>query len=217
MDKQRNVQNMERNVKPRTDTDAPLTDQTSQKRYSEVGAMMSQRKPANREILLSSVVYMKNETVPVNECKRMSCELDTHVDTCCFGKGAHMMSIYHNSCAEVSGFSSQLGTVKSVPIMTAAVAYDCPDTHQTYILIFHQSLYIDDLNSQLICPNHLRSAGVLVNDCPLQFIPLSNQAKYSHTVQTGQLRICLKLRGVISYFNISQPTQKDINDDANYP
>jgi hypothetical protein len=85
----------------------------------------------------------------------MHCELDTHADTCCFGKGSYILSIDQESCAEVSGFSNKLGKVQSVPVVSEAVAYDCPRTFQTYLLIFHQSLYIEDLNSHLICPNQL--------------------------------------------------------------
>jgi hypothetical protein len=62
----------------------------------------------------------------MDDCLPTTCELDTHADTCCFGKGAFIMSIDHNSCAEVTGFSASLGSVKSVPIVTAVVAYDCP-------------------------------------------------------------------------------------------
>ena len=46
----------------------------------------------------------------------------------------------------VTGFIDTLGTVKKVPIVTAAVAYDDPDTYTTYILFFHQALYFEKLD-----------------------------------------------------------------------
>jgi hypothetical protein len=46
------------------------------------------------------------------------------------------MNIDSGTCAEVLGFSAKLGSVKKVPIITAAVAYDCPISFQTYILVF---------------------------------------------------------------------------------
>jgi hypothetical protein len=114
-------------------------------------------------------------------------------------------------------FLGQLGSVKSVPIVTAAVAYEFPIMYQTYIVIFHQSVYIEELNSHPICPNQLRLAGITVYDFPLQFIPISKQSKESHTIQAGQLSIQLKLRGVINYFSTRRPMQREINDSNNYP
>jgi hypothetical protein len=49
-DKRRNVQPGERNVKQRSDTEANGNDAAVQSKQSEVGAMMSQRKPVNREL-----------------------------------------------------------------------------------------------------------------------------------------------------------------------
>ncbi len=60
-----------------------------------------------------------------------TCELDTHADTCCFGKYGYMMSQDLNNVAEVTPFLSDLGKLKKVPVGTVAVAYDCPRTYQT--------------------------------------------------------------------------------------
>jgi hypothetical protein len=75
--------------------------------------------------------------------------MDAHADTCCFGRGARILQVESSMVAEVSGFSRSLGKVKEVPIASVAVAFDCPDTYQTFILIFHQILYIKELNSNL--------------------------------------------------------------------
>jgi hypothetical protein len=157
---------------------------------------------------------MRKES-PSVDCGIVSCELDTHADTCCFGKGALILSVDQYSSAEVTGFSTKLGKVQNVPIVSVAVAYDCPNSYHTYILTFHQSLYIKELTSHLICPNQLRMAGVTVNDCPLQFIPPSKRTPDSHTIQTKELTIQLRLRGVISYFNTRQPTEKELYDTVN--
>jgi hypothetical protein len=49
-DKRRNVQPVERNVKQRSDIEANNNEAVVQTKQSEVGAMMSQRKPINREL-----------------------------------------------------------------------------------------------------------------------------------------------------------------------
>ena len=34
----------------------------------------------------------------------------------------------------VEGFGDTIGSLNDVPIVTAAVAYDCPSTYKTYVL-----------------------------------------------------------------------------------
>jgi hypothetical protein len=132
-----------------------------------------------------------------------TCELDTHADTCCFGKHSYLLSQDLNNVAEVSPFLSNLGTLKRVPVATVAVAYDCPRTYQTYILIFHQSLYIEQMDVNLLCPNQLREAGVIVNDIPLRHLPQDKRDSQSHSILTKELHIPLTLRGKsISYFTV---------------
>jgi hypothetical protein len=60
------------------------------------------------------------------------CELDYHADTCCFGPGAYIIHDTHQTIS-VNGFIESLGTLTNVPIVTAAVAYDCPSTLHTSI------------------------------------------------------------------------------------
>ena len=45
----------------------------------------------------------------------------------------------------VSGFSESMVELE-VPIVTVAVAYDDEATHSTFILIFHQVLYVESMN-----------------------------------------------------------------------
>ena len=44
----------------------------------------------------------------------------------------------------VGGWTGSLGTV-TARVVHAAVAYDCPKTFETFILIFHQALYSEDM------------------------------------------------------------------------
>jgi hypothetical protein len=60
-------------------------------------------------------------------------------------------------------------------------------------------------------------AGITVKDCPLQFIPLSKRTPESHSILTSQVKIQLKLRGVISYFDTRRPTEEEIHGNRKYP
>ena len=141
-------------------------------------------------------------------------ELDTHADTCCFGKHAAIL-FETGHTVRVSPFTSSLGTIDA-PIITACVAYDDLKTHETYLLVFHQSIYINDMDTNLLCPFQLRSFDVVVNDIPLQHIPIPKRSHTDHSIITNdpQVQIPLSLDGVISYFNTRRPTIEEINDPS---
>ena len=78
-------------------------------------------------------------------------DIDSHADTSAFGDGA---LIYEKTEQRVNvhPYSSDMGPRTDVPIGTAAVAYDCQATYQTYILFFPQSLLIEGMDRHLIHP-----------------------------------------------------------------
>ena len=100
-------------------------------------------------------------------------ELDSHADTCAFG--AHCL-VLDDTGAQVSvdGFTTAVGTVSKVPIVTAAVAFDDSATLQTYVLICHQALYIPTMACHLLSTFQLRDHGVLVNEVPLLHLTQSS-------------------------------------------
>jgi hypothetical protein len=78
---------------------------------------------------------------------------DNHANTCV--AGANMLALEATSeVCEVQGYSSELGTIKDVPIVRAATAWTHPETSETIILIFNQILW--RLPISLINPNQLR-------------------------------------------------------------
>jgi hypothetical protein len=70
---------------------------------------------------------------------------------------------------DVSAFLSTLGNIRSVPIVSAALAYDHPYTYESFMLIIHQALHFPTMEYNLLNPNQLRLNDVQVNDCP-QFL-----------------------------------------------
>ena len=61
-------------------------------------------------------------------------ELDTHANMCLLGRHAYIFESTGKTC-NVSPFMDGLGVAKDVPIVDGAIAYDCPYSRQTYILI----------------------------------------------------------------------------------
>jgi hypothetical protein len=62
-------------------------------------------------------------------------EADNHTDTCVAGANMLALEATGEVC-EVQGYSSELGTIKDVPIVRAATAWTHPKTGETIILIF---------------------------------------------------------------------------------
>ena len=139
-------------------------------------------------------------------------ELDSHADTCAVGSSAY---IVHNTghTVTVHPFTSGLRSLNQVPIVTAAIAYDCPQTLNTYVLFLHQALHIPQLQSHLLCPNQLRSNGITVNDTPLMFINDRERRNTDHAIVAEGMHIPLNLEGVISCFDCRTPTQEEVESE----
>ena len=93
-------------------------------------------------------------------------ELDSHADTCAFGKHCFVSLSYSDSFT-VNSFHPELPTIKNVREVEAVIAYDCPILHQTFVLHFDRVLHIPDLPHNLSCVDQLRDHGTVVNDVPL--------------------------------------------------
>jgi len=104
-----------------------------------------------------------------------------------------------------------------VKIVTAAIAYDCPDSFITFILIFPQSLYFPSMERHLICPDQLREHGIVVNDIPLIRIPPQQRTPFHHSIidPESKLHIPLHYDKPISYFHCRKPTTTEIQDNLN--
>ena len=66
-------------------------------------------------------------------------ELDSHTNMVVVGRNSFIFAWTGKSC-DVRPFMDGLGTASNVPIVDAAMAYDCPYEHKTYILLFWNAL-----------------------------------------------------------------------------
>jgi len=133
-------------------------------------------------------------------------ELDSHADTCIIGGSSMVLLSQTGDTVTVSAALRNTERAKSIPVVTAACAYDHLETGETYVLIFHQSLYMGDkVGSSLLNVNQMRDNGIKVDDCPKQFDDGS-----CHCIQTSDPEITIPLRmiGVISYFPIRIRTKR---------
>ena len=98
-------------------------------------------------------------------------ELDSHADTCCVGDYTVILSSFGNCTVEVTPILNALGTLPSICICSAAIAYDDPKTGTATLIIVHQAFHILGLDHNLLCPMQLRHAGIIVNDHPKHCSP----------------------------------------------
>ena len=138
-------------------------------------------------------------------------ELDTHANTTVLGKNCLLIQDFGKAIS-VSGWYASAGSTEC-PIVSGVVVYDHPHTGVTYMLIWHQAIYLDTMDNHLICPMQCRVQGVTIHDMPKIFI--KNPTEHSHAIvvsdpvdPTNDLIIPLELVGVISVFSVRTPTRQ---------
>ena len=68
-------------------------------------------------------------------------------------------------------------------IDVGTIAYSCPWSHETHILIVWNALYVELMEENLIPPFTLREAGLIVNECPKQHCPQGEVTEDDHMIQ----------------------------------
>ena len=138
-------------------------------------------------------------------------ELDSHANMVVLGKHSYIFESTGRTC-DVKPFTDELGIATDIPIVDGAIAYDCPYTRETYILIVGNALYIKTMDTNLIPPFIMRQGGVIVNDVPK--IQCQDPSIDDHCISfsTCDLRIPLQLMGVFSYFHSRKPLPQELFD-----
>ena len=141
-------------------------------------------------------------------------ELDSHADTCAVGKGCMILGDTGRTMT-VGGFDDSM-EIDNVPVVHAAVAYDCPESFKTFILIFHEALHFPELEMHLLNPFQMRNQGVIVNEKSLQQTAAEDRTKFSHSVveEESGLHIPLTLQGTMSGFTARMPTMEEVLDES---
>ena len=112
----------------------------------------------------------------------------------------------------VQPFTSDLGIASNVPIVDGAIAYDCPKTSQTYILIVRNALYIPTMENNLIPPFIMRHGGVTVNDKAKIHCVDPSEQDHCIIFPECELKIPLQLFGIFSYFHSRLPTVTELHE-----
>ena len=101
--------------------------------------------------------------------------------------------------------------------MDAVIAYDCPHSGETYLLVVRNALCIPSMDHNLVPPFVLREAGLILNDKPK--IHYEDPSVEDHSLlheETG-LRIPFTLSDTFSVFETRSLTDEEIENAENYP
>ncbi len=176
------------------------------------GSNMSRRRlnVINSSKRTISQVVMRGAMSELDNIVHRTCELDSHADTCVAGPNCIIIE-YTDQLVNISAFTDIHATFNNIPIVTAATAYDDPESGVTYILILHQTIYMGNkISNTLLCPNQLRSHGIVVDDIPLHLAPASQPSTHSIYCQEDNLRLPLQLKWVISLLETRTPTRDEL-------
>ena len=136
-------------------------------------------------------------------------ELDSHANMVVLGKNCFVFEWSGRTC-NVHSFSDKLGSMEHVPIVDAAIAYDCPYTYQTYISLMRNELYIPNLENNLIPPFIMREGGAVVNDIAKIHCEDPSSDEPCISFPSSDPRIPLRLHGTFSFFHSRKPTDDEI-------
>ena len=108
----------------------------------------------------------------------------------------------------------------AVPIVDAAVAYDCPYKLKTYILVVNNALQVPSMNHNLVSPFILQEAGLIVNDVPKIQTRQENLTNETHCIVSKDdgdnngtnLFIHMKLDGIFLYFPTRKLTMNELKN-----
>jgi hypothetical protein len=154
-------------------------------------------------ILPSNVSFASSHQIPM-----IRTELDSHANM--FVMGKHCIVLNDSGLkASVNAYSPGIQP-KTIPIVDAAIAYDCPFHNKTYILVASNALYVPEMDINLAAPFIMREAGVEV--CEKAKIHVEEPTKEHHSLyfEDYDLRIPLGLNGIFSYFETRMPSEEEL-------
>ena len=139
-------------------------------------------------------------------------DLDSHANMPVVGSGAYVIAEL-NKKMEVSPYSPSYEPLM-IPLVDAAIKYECPYTGKEYILVIRNALYVPEMDYNLLPPFVLREAGLLVRDTPKIQLTDPTEEDHAITFPEAGFRIPLSLWGVFSYFPTTKPTYDDLIDPS---
>ena len=135
-------------------------------------------------------------------------ELDSHADTIVLGSNCVILSHTGREC-NVSPYTETYSSIRNVPIVSGATAWTCQETGDTYILVFHESLWMGDImDHTLVNPNQLRHFGIKVQDNPY------GGTEMHLSTESNDMYFPLRSEGTMIYLDTCTPTEQELHEEC---
>jgi hypothetical protein len=149
------------------------------------------------------------------EVTEVNTDLDSHADQCVVGRNALIVYDYDKP-VNIVGYDPNGPVEPSLSTVSAALAYDCPTTGSTIILIVNQAIHNPKLDHNLLSTFQMRLNEVMVNDIPKCLTDSPTEQTHAIIVtdlETNyELLIPLSIQGVTSTFPTRKPTQQEYDE-----
>ena len=134
-------------------------------------------------------------------------ELDSHANMPVVGMNCTILR-QHGRTVDVRPFTPDYAPML-IPLVDAAVLYQCPFSGEEYIFIIMNALHVPSMQNNLISPFIIRDVGTQVKETPKIQCAEPDESDHDITFDAN-LRVPLYLHGIFSYFTTSKPTVDQI-------
>ena len=140
-------------------------------------------------------------------------ELDYHANMVVVESNA---TIINNTgrTVEVSPFTPDYSSLQNVPVVNAAIGYNCEYTGESYLLVVMNAISVPSIDHNLIPPFIMKEAGIDVKTIPKIHVEDPCVEDHSIYFKEEDLRIPLKLNGIFSYFPSHKLSDSMLNDES---
>ena len=97
--------------------------------------------------------------------KELRTELDSHANIVVVGRNTTIINDTGRT-VEVSPFTPDYSSLQNVPVVDAAIGYDCEYTGESYLLVVMNAISVPSMDHNLIPPFIMREAGIDVRTTP---------------------------------------------------
>ena len=131
------------------------------------------------------------------------------------GHQAYVIS-HTNQFVNVQAFADEVTGLRDIPVVDAAIGYDCPYSGETYILALKNALCVPSMSHNLVPPFILREASLEVNEKPK--IHNNDPSVEDHSLfhEESGFRMLFTLDGTFTVFPTHALTNKGIKQAKVY-
>ena len=99
-------------------------------------------------------------------------------------------------------------------VVDAALTYDCEYTGTSYVMVIRNALYLKEMKVSLILPFMMRLSGIEINECLKFLAKVPTIQHHSVYFPSSDIRLPLKLHGIILYLPVPTTTDEEISNSA---